>query len=246
MRAIVRAVPIALALLVASGSGPAAAAKHTSPSDCAVPRGWRLVGRDNRSVVIGKFVATPAALDQGKVLWDFCLRPRGRFRRLTTVTEGPYSYSVGGVKLAGLYFGYWAAQGYHGANVYATLYLWRLAPRHVANATYDDTSGDCYEPFGSPGDPNRLPPGFPGVPAGYLLTATGIAAWRADRCAYTKPVEDIEALDSNTGQRATLDSASTHGVLANLQLYRCATGCLPGTTVVAWTHDKVRRHRKIR
>jgi len=246
MRAIVRVVPIVLALLVASGSGAAAAAKRGSSGDCAVPRGWTVVGRNSRSVVIGKFVTAPLGYE-GKVLWEYCLRPNGHFRRLATINQGPYSYGVGGAKLVGLYFGYWEAQGYHGAYVHATLYLWHLTTRRVAEATYDDKSGDCYEPFGSAGPANRPPAAFPGVRAGYLLTSAGVAAWKADRCAYDtfEPVEDIEVFDSSTGQSVTLDSASTHGALANLQLYQCATGCRADTTVVAWTDDEVQRYSTV-
>ena len=152
---------------------------------------------------------------------------------------------MGGVKLVGTYFGFWEAHGYHGSEVEATLYLGNLTTKHVAEATYADSGGGgfCYEPFGSPGPPGGRA-GLLTVPAGYLLTSTGVAAWRADRCT-SGPVEDIEALDSNTDQVATVDTAAAYGVLDNLQLYQCAAGCRPGTTVLAWTHDGVWRYTTI-
>ena len=73
MRVIVRAVPIVLALLVASGTVPAAAAGHRSRPHCAVRRGYRIVGKDSQAVVV-------ATGNRGGVTWDYCLRSSGRCR----------------------------------------------------------------------------------------------------------------------------------------------------------------------
>ena len=49
---------------------------------------------------------------------------------------------------------------------------------------------------------------------------------------------------SPTGREVTLDTGA-RGDLANPQLYQCAAGCAPGTTVVAWTHDGAWRYASV-
>lgn len=202
------------------------------------------MGSDRQAVVIGRLSGGEFSMGVG---WEYCLRSSGRFRFLaTTAFELGDSYGVGGEKLVGTYFGYWEAGGYHGSEENATLHIWNLSTRQVAQATYSDPDPPCYPPFGSPG-PLSAGPDFPGPIAGYLLTPTGIAAWRDDHCAEDiySPVEDIEALDSSSGQVTTLDTASTYGVLANLQLYECEGGCMPDTAVVAWTDNGAWRYSTI-
>jgi hypothetical protein len=42
-----------------------------------------------------------------------------------------------------------------------------------------------------------------------------------------------------------LDTTSDGETLANLQLYGCAAGCAPNTTVVAWTHSSQQRYAQV-
>jgi hypothetical protein len=197
------------------------------------------VGEDAQVVVAGREAPSSDPME-GRIVWDYCFRRTGRLQQLATVVKGPYSYGVGGAKLAGTYFGYWESQGYHGANVSSTLHVWNLRTRHAARAIEDDPTGACFGPFGSA-------TGGDFVSAGYLLAGSGVAAWKTDRCAASTagPLEDIEALNSSTGQVITLDSSSTRDALANLQLYQCAGGCSPSATVVAWTRDGSSRYTTI-
>ena len=123
------------------------------------------------------------------------------------------------------------------------LYVWNLRNRTHASAT-NHQGIVCYPPFGvsSPGD------------SGYLLDASGIAAWHTGQCSSSGiRTEYIAALNENSGEQAILDQISQQGfapnfltgVLANLQLYECAGGCATPTSVVAWTHSGTWRYAQV-
>jgi hypothetical protein len=49
----------------------------------------------------------------------------------------------------------------------------------------------------------------------------------------------------NGGPTDLLTVPAGYLLTSNLQLYQCAVGCRPGTTVLAWTHDGVWRYTTI-
>jgi hypothetical protein len=88
------------------------------------------------------------------------------------------------------------------------------------------------------------------------LSPPGVGAWIlfSEPCQATGPIPRTETLGAysfRTGAVTTLDSGDpgdTTGSppsLANLQLYRCASGCPDDTAVVAWTHDGASRYQQV-
>ena len=88
---------------------------------------------------------------------------------------------------------------------------------------------------------------------GYLLDASGVAAWHTGQCSGPGRTEFIAALNENSGQEVILDQVSQpgfvpnqlSGVLANLQLYDCADGCSTPSSVVVWTHSGTWRYAQV-
>ena len=213
---------------------------------CATPKGWTVFGHNPQAVVIGR---------RGTATWDagtpyaqpgypaelgaYCLRSNGRFKQLFVVflPSDPVTY-FGNPKLSGVEFAYWVVQSYGPDLTNFYLHVWDIATGR--ESVYDDAGGD-YQCRGSEFD------------GPYLLSPTGVAAWRKEWCWYpgvppTAPLEAVVAYNATSHAFTTLDQVdqtSPRGTLANLQLYRCAAGCPDNSTVVAWTHDGSWRYARV-
>jgi len=203
------------------------------PARCSVPTGWSLVGRDAQAIVI-----TRSRVGVGQ--WSYCVRATGNTRPLVTAVDNPYTVGdmgppdrVFSVLLAGRYAAFGAMWEGHDQDIYVTITVRDLLAAGRASELIDGV----YNNNGC-GVPN---------PAGFLLSPTGVAAWHLATCwsGFGQPPDElIQALDARTGWRATLDAASPGGLSA-LQLFQCAAGCTPGTTIAIWMHEGVPRSARI-
>jgi hypothetical protein len=196
--------------------GWSGATAATPGRSCSVPRGSRVIASDGYAVVIRGKGQYPT--------YRYCRRPEHRFRLLFSISRPGAPTPVSGppslrhlslIRLRGPYvmFAQLDPTGY-------TVFLWDLRKSWLSGST------------------GAQPPAV-ASPSTILLSPTGVAAWIA-------PGDDIdkqgafETLDvlSGTSSLATLDNGGQYesAVLGNLALYRCADGCAPNATVVAWTH----------
>jgi hypothetical protein len=207
---------------------------------CAVPTGWSLVGRDAQAIVITRSRS-------GVGQWSYCVLATGSTRPLVASVDNPYTVGdigppdrVFSVLLAGRYAAFGAMWDGHDQDIYVTINVRDLLAAHRASEMIDAVYNNdvCWA---------ANPDGFGPNPAGFLLSPTGVAAWHLATCSSgfgQSPDELIQALDARTGWRATLDAASSGGLSA-VQLFQCAAGCAPGTTMAIWMHDGVPRIARV-
>jgi hypothetical protein len=71
--------------------------------------------------------------------------------------------------------------------------------------------------------------------------AAWIATW-SDPIHGTGSLLDVLTLPNG---EATLDHDQSPDALSDLQLFQCAVGCAPNTTVVTWTHSGTQRYTEL-
>jgi hypothetical protein len=217
MRAIKSTPIFALTFALFAASGSAAAHSHNA---CAVPRGWALVAQDRYAVVIRQ-------RGEQQPAYKYCARRSNRFAPVASSLLGE-RWSVVAVRLSGRYIGY-ETQATTGPS-YA---LW-LSDVQTGARSYTYT----------------VDPTLPPAPE-FALSPNGVAAWIVDSAAAAPDAPDpapmLQVLTASMIGATTLDSSPPDSapVLANLQLYDCATGCAPNTVIVAWTHNGQQRFAPI-
>ena len=196
--------------------GSATAAGASRDQHCTIPHAWRLVAQDRQLVVIAKRHNYPYSD------YDYCNRAVGERRSLTA---GPT-----GLRLKGRYVA-----------------AWPLSAEAGLVSLWDTRSGNHNEVVVS-GSP---------VVTTLLLSPSGVAAWivfgpNGNPEEFGGPIASVAVLTLHNEE--VLDSANFWGsngapvyppVLGNLQLYNCAAGCAPDTTVVAWTHSGEPRYAQV-
>jgi hypothetical protein len=151
-------------------------------------------------------------------VYAYCSRPAGRLHKLSLISGQRIIGTT--LKLRGAYVTA-AFQDASFAGEYGVAF-WNLR------------SGKDYDIGGNWSSPPSV-----------LLSPTGVAVWIATLAIsvpHAGPQSVFVVTDPKLFAPATLDSGDD---LANLQLYRCAAGCAPRTTVVAWTHSGQQRYYTI-
>lgn len=148
--------------------------------------------------------------------YDYCLRSNGRLQRLAPLAS--YERIVGStLQLRGAYVAA-ALQNPASLGGGYGVALWGLRG-HLENETGGCSSSPC----------------------SFLLSPTGVAAWISPPAELRPPTLFVLTIPHDRAP-ASLDSGDG---LGNLQLYRCAAGCAPNTTVVAWTHSGGQRYAHV-
>jgi hypothetical protein len=240
----VRILTLVLIFLAALSSWSAAATKHPPEPRpaCALPKGWRVVAKDRRAVVIVQQSTFDSAYGPGYT-WQYCARRVGSFYPLIR-TEGQHCADPHGppsgvyrLTLSGGYIAYdaqWAC--YIGPATVSQIRIFNVARRETV------TSAEPGRPPSTADVQNASVPTL-------LLSPGGTAVWLWTSYQYPNPsmspgTDLVQALVAPTRDRLTLDTANKGG-LANLRLYRCVGGCAPTATVSAWTHDGSRRYASV-
>jgi hypothetical protein len=151
--------------------------------------------------------------------YAYCSRAVGRFHQL--VPGGPPATSAFDLQLAGRFLAYEAP-----TSPAAPISLWDTGTgRHVEEPT--TTTNTSYR--------------FPGP--NFVLSPNGVAARIVTLSRYSANEVDVLTMRGYS----VLDGPdySPTEALADLQLYDCATGCAPDTTVVAWMHNSEQRYVQV-
>jgi hypothetical protein len=238
-----------------------AARSHGPKPRCAVPRGWGVVAKDAKVVLIRRPDSTDQIVISGGE-WRYCTRSIGRFALLVrSVGCGPLQCTSGpgpdpsgpinlvdGITLSQSYVAYrviWSSRGV--GEDYQV---------RITDTARGRTTKSAIQP-----PPSRWPSGgYQGggatFPPRLLLSSSGVVVWKwtlQDDWGYPRPQGtrvEIRALSARTGGDLILDSEpvsslNDSGDLANLQLYQCTAGCVRPVTVVGWTHAGVWRYAQV-
>lgn len=231
-----RTLKLSLLLLVAAlvcGS-PAVARTHRHPHKprphCAVPSGWHVVTSGAEAVVIKSNANRPRPGGFGSgPEFRYCPRHVGTFRLLTRTDVYNYPPPAGDpneafdISVAGHYLAYAVISSDKQAGYLQARLVDVTTARTVV--VPDPTSSGCCTDLGL--SPTGVVAGLAFIPAPGYQTAG-----------------NSDVLVYSAGKTTVLDTAK-EGDLADVQLYQCASGCAPNTTVVAWTHSGAWRYARV-
>jgi hypothetical protein len=152
--------------------------------------------------------------------YDYCSRAGRRFHRMV---DASIFWPVLDLQLKGHYVAYEAESS--GDPGEAGLWLWDTRSGRASSAP--DT------------------PTIPSTPD-VVLSPNGVATWIVSWVpAHAVPTTQVEVLTGHADLVLDRVSPPGAGTLANLQLYDCAAGCAPNTTIVAWTNDGAQRYAAV-
>ena len=221
-----------------SCTSPALAAQAHKPKPrCVVPKGWQVVVRDAQVVVI----LYQADLMQEYRYCNYAYYRRG-FRLLVRGDEhccSATSPRVDGVFLSDLLYHLTTSVDSPECNsrgepvASSTVYAVDTRTGHTESVSEDA-----------------------GAITSALFSPAGVGAWIVTDypCDLSGPRtrhESLKVFSFHTRAVTTLDNGdpgetqASAASLANLELYQCAAGCAPNTTVVAWTHDGAWRYAQV-
>jgi hypothetical protein len=165
-----------------------------------------------------RYVVVDMERGQRYPAYDRCDLIVGRWRTMIAAGSEQVTGPVYGLKLAGRFV------------AYETTYRWPLW-------VWDARTGRNNHSPPAPGDMVRA----------FLLSPNGVAArlttYFLEGPAGRSARMALEVMTLHTWSRPALDEPL--GSLANLQLYDCAAGCPPNTTIVAWTDNGQQQYAKV-
>lgn len=237
MRA-VRIIVVVAALVGLASTTPRWATAQPVKPPCAVPQGWRVLAQDRVAVVIVRQQIRLFHSPSGQS-HEYCSRSGGRFHPIPVsgVTgecegcQGPLPDQIRDLQLKGRYLAYddslrLGAAGHVVAVAGPNIWI-------VDTRTGRSRQGGDVGATSAHGSPTSA----------VELSENGVAARVATYLQRGGPITAVEVLTLFSS--AWLDRDSVPGSITDVQLYGCAAGCAPQTTVVAWKHNGVRRYAEV-
>ena len=229
---------LGIALVVTIASPGAGWAKATfAKAACAVPRGWRVLTQDRYAVVIARRRILIVRRPSGQLPnHKYCSRSGGGFHPVPLSGGtggcggclGPLPDQIRDLRLKGRYLAYDDSPRLGGGRNVIGPYMWIIDTRTGRSRHAGDAGATSQQAVAT---------------SPVELSDDGVAVRIATYLRRGGPITVVEALTPSSS--TWLDDDSAPGSITDIQLYDCAAGCAPDTTVVAWTHDGQRRYATV-